>query len=210
MVQPGAIRGAIEKDMHTMEGHDGWRCIAVIKDPKNTARIRVTCRDEAELQHVKAAAQKTSAPGARVLRDQLYPVKVDNANRTVILSQDGTIRPEAAEALGMENNTRIAKIAWLSKKDTGKAYGSMVVYVIKGRCSTIAARTILSRCRRISLYQSLRTTNWPDTMLQMSSNWTQGILMHKTADLCKMRSRRSPPPGLPRKGTKVCTMWRTT
>ena len=67
MVQPGAIRGAIEKDMRTMEGHDGWRCIAVVKDPKNTARIRVTCRDEAELQHVKAAAQKTSAPGARVL-----------------------------------------------------------------------------------------------------------------------------------------------
>ena len=81
---------------------------------------------------MKAAAQKTSPSGARVLPDQLYPVKVDNANRTVILSQDGTIRPEAAEALGMENNTRIAKIAWLSKKDTGKTYGSMVVYVTKG------------------------------------------------------------------------------
>ncbi len=48
-------------------------------------RIKVVYTDEAELQRIKEAAQKTMAPGARVLRDQLYPVKVDNANRTAIL-----------------------------------------------------------------------------------------------------------------------------
>lgn len=62
-------------------------------------------------------------------RDQLYPVKVDNANPTPILYQDGRIRPEAAEVFGKENDVRIAKIAWLSRKDTGMGYGSMVVYV---------------------------------------------------------------------------------
>jgi hypothetical protein len=36
-----------------------------------------------------------------------------------------------AEALGTENEVNIAKIAWLSRKDMGKAYGSMVVYVTK-------------------------------------------------------------------------------
>jgi hypothetical protein len=106
--------------------------VAVIKDPRNPARVRVTCRDEAELQLVKEAAQKTAIPGVHVLRDQFYPVKVDNANRTAILDQDGAIRPEAAEALGKENDVRIAKIAWLSRKDIGKAYRSMVVYVTKG------------------------------------------------------------------------------
>jgi hypothetical protein len=58
-------------------------------------------------------------------------VKIDNANRMAILNQDGLIRPEAAEVLGKENEVRIAKIAWLSKKETGKAYRSMVVYVTK-------------------------------------------------------------------------------
>ena len=129
--QPGAIRQAIEKEVRKLEGRENWRCMAVVKDVRRE-HIRVTCRDEVELQHVKEAAQKASIPGARVLRDQLHPVKIDNANRTTILDQDGRIRPEAAEILGTENDVHIAKIAWLSRKDTGKAYGSMVVYVTKG------------------------------------------------------------------------------
>ena len=62
----------------------------------------------------------------------MYPVKVDNVNRTTILDQDGKVLPSAAEVLGKENNVHIAKIGWLSRKDTGKAYGSMVVYITKG------------------------------------------------------------------------------
>ena len=137
--QPGVIRQAIESGMRTTEGHENWRCAAVIKDPRNPARIRINCRNEAELQCVKEAAQKTLAPSVRVLRDQLYPVKIDNANRTAVLNQEGKIRDEAAEVLGKENNVGIAQIGWLSKKDTGKAYGSMVVYVTK---SSEAARLL--------------------------------------------------------------------
>lgn len=130
--QPGAIRRAIEEEIRTMEGQEHWRCVAVSKDARNYDRIRVTCRDETELQRVKKAAEKTAVMGVRVLRDQLYPVKVDNANRTAILDQDGKVLPGATEALGKENDVHIAKIAWLSRKDIGKAYGSMVVYVTKG------------------------------------------------------------------------------
>jgi hypothetical protein len=104
----------------------------VIKDPRNTKRIRVACRDKAELQWVQEAAQKTSTTGTRVLRDQLYSVKVDNASRTAILDQDGKVQPGAAEVLGKEGRVHIAKISWLSRKNTGKAYGSMVIYVTKG------------------------------------------------------------------------------
>ena len=35
------------------------------------------------------------------------------------------------EVLGKENNIYIAQIGWLSKKDTGKAYKLIVVYIIK-------------------------------------------------------------------------------
>lgn len=130
--QPGLIREAIEKEIRTGAERDNWRCTAVTRDPRNTTRIRVTCRDETELQLVKEAALKSAVSGLRVLRDQLYPVKVDNANRSAVLDQDGSIRPEAAEALGKENEVQIAKMAWLSKKDAAKAYGSMVIYVTKG------------------------------------------------------------------------------
>ena len=56
---------------------------------------------------------------------------MDNANRAAILEHDGSIREGIMEALGRENDVRIAKMAWLSKKETAKAYGSMVVYLTK-------------------------------------------------------------------------------
>ena len=57
---------------------------------------------------------------------------MDNANRTAILDQEGKVLPGVADVLGKENDVHIAKIGWLSRKDSGKAYGSMVVYVTKG------------------------------------------------------------------------------
>ncbi|KAM4061439.1 reverse transcriptase [Hirsutella rhossiliensis] len=90
-----------------------------------------TWRDETELQMVKEAAQKTAVEGSRVMRDQLYPVRVDNANRTAILDAEGNVLPGAIEALSAENRVTIGKISWLSKRESGKAYGSMVVYVTK-------------------------------------------------------------------------------
>jgi hypothetical protein len=80
----------MEEWICTAEGHANWRCAVVIKDAGNTESIRVACKDEAELQQVK---KQTAAAGVRVLRDHLYPVKVDNANRTVVLDQDGEILP---------------------------------------------------------------------------------------------------------------------
>jgi hypothetical protein len=125
------IRQQIEEEMRGNEQTKNWRCAAMIKDPKNADRVKVICRNEDEIQQVKEAAQKIDIPGLRVLRDQLYPVKIDNANRTAVLDADGNILLGAAEALGKENNVNIAKISWLSKKDSNKAYGSMVVYTTK-------------------------------------------------------------------------------
>jgi Zinc knuckle len=130
-VQPGAIREAIEKEIRTKEG-SLWRCAAVMRDPRNTARIRVACRDEKEQKAVKEAAEKAKVQGTRVLRDQLFPVKVDGVNRCAILDESNQLRPEIAEKLGKENEVQIVKMAWLSKKDNQKAYRSMVIYVTKG------------------------------------------------------------------------------
>jgi hypothetical protein len=69
--------------------------------------------------------------GAWILRDDLYPIRVDNFSRIAVLDEWNQVRTEITEILGRENDTEVAKIAWLSKRDVPKAYGSMVVYLEK-------------------------------------------------------------------------------
>lgn len=73
--------------------------------------------------------QQQIAPGIQVPRDELYAIKVDNINRMAVLDENGDIRYRAAEAFGQENGVRVVNMAWLSKRDVQRAYGSMVVYV---------------------------------------------------------------------------------
>jgi hypothetical protein len=126
--QVGAIRRAVEDEMRKKEDRQGWESVAMVR---NADRVKVICRDEKEVSLVKEAAEKTAVRGARVLRDQLYPVKVDRANRTAVLDAEGSILPGAMEVLGEENEVTIAKMHWLSDKANGKMYGSMVIYVTK-------------------------------------------------------------------------------
>jgi hypothetical protein len=128
----GSIRAAVEKEIRAMDNHAHWRCRAVTVDPKNTNRIRIACRDEAEHQLVKKAAEATIGAGARVLRDDLYPIKVDSVKKAAVLDENDEIRIGAAAAFSEENETTVARIAWLSRKESAKAYGSMVVYLTKG------------------------------------------------------------------------------
>ncbi|KAK8029482.1 hypothetical protein PG993_011054 [Apiospora rasikravindrae] len=130
-VTAGTVRAAIEKEMRATGEQKDWRCRAVTMDPRKPQRIKIVCRDETEHRLVKQAAEKTSVSGARVLRDELYPIKVDSVRRTAVLDENDNIRDGAAEAFGQENETTVAKVAWLSRKDNGKAYGSMVVYLTK-------------------------------------------------------------------------------
>ncbi|KAM4066704.1 reverse transcriptase [Hirsutella rhossiliensis] len=117
----GNIRKAIESDMRKSQRQETWKCAAVVTDARNPDRIKILCRDQTELKQVKEAAQKTVTSGARVLRDQLYPVKVDNTKRTAVLDAEGNVLPGAAEALGAENYVTIAKITWLSNREKAKA-----------------------------------------------------------------------------------------
>jgi len=126
----GTVRAAIEREIRAAEHHGNWRCRAVTVDQRNQNRVRIACRSEAEHQLVKSAAEKIGT-GTRVLRDDLYPIRVDNVKRTAVLDEHDEVRAGATEAFGMENEATVAKIAWLSKKNVPKAYGSMVVYVTR-------------------------------------------------------------------------------
>jgi hypothetical protein len=67
-----------------------------------------------------------------VLRDELYPIKVDSVNKAAVLDEKGDIRVGAAAAFGEENEITVTKINWLSNKECPKAYGSIFVYLTKG------------------------------------------------------------------------------
>ena len=69
--------------------------------------------------------------GAQILQDDIYPIRVDSVNCTAVLNETGNIHNGAAETFGRENDTQVAKIAWLSNREVAKAYGSMVVYLNK-------------------------------------------------------------------------------
>ncbi|KAF6515789.1 hypothetical protein HZS61_004530 [Fusarium oxysporum f. sp. conglutinans] len=127
----GTIRATVENEVRSELDNPTWRCLTVTKDPKNPHRVRITCRDESEHEIVKRAAETKLAPGARILRDDLYPIRVDNVSRIAVLDERNEVRAEITEMLGRENDTEVAKIAWLSKRDIPKAYGSMVVYLKK-------------------------------------------------------------------------------
>jgi len=131
-ISAGAIRTAVENEIRTTTDQTNWRCRAVTKDARNSHRIRIACRDEAEHNTVKQAMEAKLMSGARILRDELFPIRVDNVNCTAALDETGNIWTGATEAFAKENDTQIAKIAWLSNRDVPKAYGLMVVYLNKG------------------------------------------------------------------------------
>ncbi|KAJ5556668.1 hypothetical protein N7494_000583 [Penicillium frequentans] len=131
-ISAGSIRAAIEKEIRTMDDHTHWRCRAVTVSPRDPNRIRIACRDEAEHQLVKKVAEEKIGTGSRVLRDELYPIKVDGVKRAAVLDDNHAILAGAAVALSEENESTIAKMTWLSSKEAAKPYGSMVVYFTKG------------------------------------------------------------------------------
>jgi hypothetical protein len=49
-----------------------------------------------------------------------------------VLDKNSNIQVGAAAAFGEENDTTVAKMNWLSNKESSKAYRSMVIYLTKG------------------------------------------------------------------------------
>jgi hypothetical protein len=96
--------------MRTIENRGNWRYRAVTVNYKTQSQIRIACRDKDKHKLVKRAAEKISA-GSHILRDKLFPVKINNVKRTAILDKKDKIRAGAAEAFSKENSATVAKIA---------------------------------------------------------------------------------------------------
>ena len=130
-VTAGAIRATVEKNIREINEQANWRCRAITKDPKNIHRVRIAYRNKAEYKEVKRVIEANLVQGARILQDNLYPIRVDSVNRTAVLDETGNVRTGAVKAFGKENDTQVAKVAWLSNREVAKVYSSMVVYLNK-------------------------------------------------------------------------------
>ena len=92
------LRQRIENEIQKSENKT-FQCKAVVKDQRTPYRVRILCRSEEELDVVKKAATEVTTEGVRILRDQLYPVKVNNARANAVLQPDGTIQEDIVSIL---------------------------------------------------------------------------------------------------------------
>ena len=90
------------------------------------------CRNEEELKKIESTAIASAEQWVGVLRDQIYPVKVNNTRADAVLMPDSTLKPNATAEIAVENGTELAKVAWLSAKQNSKAYRSLVACFTKG------------------------------------------------------------------------------
>jgi len=75
----------------------------VTRDGQKANRLRIIGRNEEEIHKIKTILETRKAPGARVLRDQLYLIKVNSINHMAVFNQDFNILSGAKEALNREN-----------------------------------------------------------------------------------------------------------
>jgi hypothetical protein len=73
----------------------------------------------------------------------------------VVLDERNDIQAEVTDIFGRENDTEIAKVAWLSRRDIPKAYGSMVVYLKALRSQAIHRGRVLHGWRRVWHHESV-------------------------------------------------------
>ena len=68
--------------------------------------------------------------GATMGGDQWFPVKVDSVRKADVV-RDNKIANSIREELGKENGMEIKHIKWISRSDSTKEYGSMIIYLGK-------------------------------------------------------------------------------
>ena len=169
------VRKKIEEEVQK-GGDKAFKCRGVIRDGRAKQRLRILCRSEAELDIVKRAATATVVEGARILKDQLYPVKVNKTRTDAILLPSGEVREEAIAALSDSNNTKVAKLSWLSSRQARKAYGSMVIFfTIGSEAERFLRDGFFTVGRRISVHSNIRTEYWAPAVLQLSKIKTQSV-----------------------------------
>ena len=68
------------------------------------------CRSKEELNIIKNAAAIAAGEGVRILKDQIYLIKVNNARTNAVLQLNNKLKEDVILALSNSNNTQVAKV----------------------------------------------------------------------------------------------------
>ncbi|KAF2176936.1 hypothetical protein K469DRAFT_733153 [Zopfia rhizophila CBS 207.26] len=122
-ISASTVRAAVEKEICIIDDYSKWRCRVVTVDQKNLNRIKIACRNEVEYQLVKSVTEMKIRAGIQVLRDKLYPIRVNGIKRTAVLDENNEVRAGAVETFSEENKTtayRLMVIYLTKKSDAGR------------------------------------------------------------------------------------------
>ncbi|GME24906.1 hypothetical protein GTA08_BOTSDO13986 [Neofusicoccum parvum] len=145
-ISPGDIRARLQTALESQEATKEVKCCGITKNPSDAAKVRAFFRTEEdeELARSNLGWLETAFRGARIRGRQWHPVKVDNVNKLAVLNDDRTtVRADAGQIIGAENDVEVAQVRWLSKP-SGRLYGSAVVYLAKkSEADALLARRVI-------------------------------------------------------------------
>jgi hypothetical protein len=108
MAQPGAVR-KVRTVRRTRE--PALRCADQRRQEYRTHQGSMQRRSGPSADQGRGSKDRAGAP---VLRDQIYPVKVDNASRVAVLNQEGKVLPGAAEVLAKKMRSVLPELCGLA------------------------------------------------------------------------------------------------
>lgn len=86
----------------------------------------------------------------------MYPIKVNGAKACTIVDQrQECILESARHTIGKKNGYVIAQLGWLSKRDSGKLYGLMIIYLASKSQADKFLEKRLFEVRKKSIYTDI-------------------------------------------------------
>lgn len=128
----GAVRHRIKTALASNKNTEHIPNCRLSKDAVNPKKYKLLFpTKESEKCARKHNAWLTAAfEGASMGGDQWFPVKVDSVRKSEVYTE-GKITKKTIEALGEENGMEIKHIRWISRMDSIKEHGSMIVYLAR-------------------------------------------------------------------------------
>ncbi len=102
------------------------------RDIKNHNYIQIIGRDVQKTKMIKEVIKKIIISDLKVLRDQLYFIKVNNIYRDDVLSIKKLLLLEIIESLKKKNEILVTKMIWINRKNNDKVYSFIIIYLHRG------------------------------------------------------------------------------
>ncbi|HEY5814054.1 MAG TPA: hypothetical protein VIT23_15540, partial [Terrimicrobiaceae bacterium] len=133
--KPGAIRRRIDDALEDHDVTKEIKCQGISRNARDSNKYKVFFKNEKAVQTVRQndAWLKGYLRGARLQAEQWHPIRVDSVYKGAVLKNMGghEVKEEATQMVAEENEVQVHKIQWLSKPDSSKIHGSMVLYLAR-------------------------------------------------------------------------------